>query len=42
MHGKRKIVEPARLLTASELADRVCARFGCDHESHLAVTEKAA
>ncbi len=41
MHGKRKIVEPARLLTAQELADRVCAHFGCDHESHLAVTEKA-
>ena len=42
MHGKRKVVEPARLLTAQELADRVCAHFGCDHESHLAVTEKAA
>lgn len=42
MHAKRKIVEPARLLTAQELADRVCAHFGCDHESHLAVTEKAA
>jgi len=41
MHGKRKIVEPARLLTAQELADRVCAHFGCVHESHLAVTEKA-
>jgi hypothetical protein len=42
MHAKRKVVEPARLLTAQELADRVCAHFGCDHESHLAVTEKAA
>jgi hypothetical protein len=41
MHAKRKIVEPARLLTALELADRVCAYFGCDHEAHLAVTEKA-
>jgi len=41
MHGKRKVVEPARLLTAQELADRVCAHFGCDHESLLAVTEKA-
>jgi hypothetical protein len=41
MHGKRKIVEPARLLTAQELANRVCAHFGCDHEAHLAVTEKA-
>ncbi len=42
MHGKRKVVEPARLLTAQELADRVCAHFGCDHESHLTVTEKVA
>lgn len=41
-HGKRNIVEPARLLTAQEVADRVCAHFGCDHESHLTVTEKAA
>jgi hypothetical protein len=41
MHGKRKIVEPARLLTAQERADRVCAHFGCDHEAHLTVTEKA-
>ena len=42
MHGKRNIVEPARLLTAQEVAERVCAYFGCTHESHLAVTEKAA
>jgi hypothetical protein len=39
VHGKRNIVEPARLLTAQEVADRVCAYFGCEHESHLAVTE---
>jgi transposase len=39
-HGKRKIVEPARLLTAQELADRVCAHFGCRHEPHLAVAEQ--
>jgi hypothetical protein len=42
MHGKRKIVEPARLLTGQELADRVCAHFGRDHGSDLAVTQKAA
>ena len=41
MHGKRRIVEPARLLTAQELADRVCAHFGCTHEPHLGVTDKA-
>lgn len=39
-HGKRHIVEPARLLTAQEVGDRVCAYFGCDHESYLTVTEK--
>jgi hypothetical protein len=39
MHGRRHVVEPARLLTAQELADRVCQSFGCTHESHLAVTE---
>ncbi len=35
MHGKRKIIEPARLLTAEEIAERVCACFGCLHEPHL-------
>ncbi len=35
MHGKRRIVEPARLLTADEIAERVCACFGCLHEPHL-------
>jgi transposase len=40
VHGKRHIVEPARLLTAQELADRVCAYFGCSHEPHLAVAEQ--
>lgn len=39
VHGKRNIVEPARLLTAQELACRVCAYFRCDHEPHLAITE---
>jgi transposase len=29
VHGKRAIVEPARLLSAQEVADRVCAHFGC-------------
>jgi hypothetical protein len=28
------------LLTAQELADRVCAHFDCPHESHLAVADK--
>jgi transposase len=41
-HGKRNIVEPARLLTAQEVADRVCTYFGCQHEPHLAITEIVA
>jgi hypothetical protein len=30
VHGKRAIVEPARLLAAQELRKRVCAYFGCE------------
>ena len=41
-HGKRAVVEPARLLGAQELSDRVCAYFGCAHEPHLCISEKAA
>jgi hypothetical protein len=40
VHGKRNVVEPARLLTAAELADRVCAYFACEHEPHLTIPEK--
>jgi transposase len=42
VHGKRKVVEPAGLLSAQELANRICAHFGCDHEPYLTVTEKDA
>jgi transposase len=42
MHGKRRIVEPARLLTAEEVAERVCASFGCVHEPHLSMIEEAS
>lgn len=42
MHGKRAVVEPDRQLTAQELADRVCAYYGCCHESHLVQSQKAA
>jgi transposase len=41
-HGKRRLAEPARLLSAAELIDRVCAAFGCDHEPHLAIPATAA
>lgn len=42
VHGKRAIVEPARLLTAQEVADRVCSYFDCPHEPHLSIPDKAA
>ena len=35
LHGKRAIVEPARILSAAEVAERVCTHFGCAHEPHL-------
>jgi hypothetical protein len=35
-------VETARLLTADELVDRVCAAFGCDPESHLSIHQDVA
>lgn len=42
VHAKRAIVEPARLLSADELADRVCTYFACSHEPHLAIPDKVA
>ncbi len=42
IHGKRKVVEPDRLLTAYELAARVCAAFGCPHYEHLSLAENVA
>jgi DDE superfamily endonuclease len=42
VHGKRKVVEPDRLLTAYELAERVCVVFDCPHYEHLSIAENAA
>ncbi len=42
VHAKRKVVEPDRLLSAKELADRVCAHFRCQHDRHLSIPEKVA
>jgi transposase len=42
VHGKRAIVEPTRLLSADELAERICAYFGCSHEPHLSIPDKVA
>ena len=41
-HGKRRVVEPARLLSADELIDRVYAAFDCDPHPVLAIPAKAA
>ena len=41
-HGKRRVVEADGLLTADQLATRVCDAYGCPHEPHLAIPEKAA
>ncbi len=35
VHGKRAIVEPARLLTAEVLRQRICDYFGCEQIEHL-------
>jgi hypothetical protein len=35
VHGKRAIVEPARLLTVEELITRVCDYFGCEPAAPL-------
>lgn len=42
VHGKRRVVEPARLLTLDELETRVYAALGADHADHLAMPEKVA
>ena len=42
VHGKRNVVETDGLLTAQQLAERVCAYFGATYESHLSVPEKVA
>ncbi len=42
VHGKRRIVEPARLLTARELEARVCAAFDCPVCHHLAIPHEVA
>ena len=33
--GKKRVADPARVLSASEVEERVCAAFGCDREPHL-------
>jgi DDE superfamily endonuclease len=35
IHGKRAVVEPARVLPAAELEERICAYYGCDQHPRL-------
>jgi hypothetical protein len=42
VHGKRRVVEPTRLLSAEELTDRVYAAFDCDQFPQLAIPAKVA
>jgi hypothetical protein len=42
VHGKRRVAEPARLLTAAELEERVCAAFACPPADHLTIPQQVA
>jgi DDE superfamily endonuclease len=41
-HGKRRVAEPARLLTMDELETRVYDALGADHTAHLTLPKHAA
>ena len=41
VHGKRAVVEPARLLPAIELEQRICDHFHCHRQEHL-IAQQAA
>jgi hypothetical protein len=42
VHAKRNVVELDGRLSAGQLAERVCAYFGCSYEPHLIIPEKIA
>jgi hypothetical protein len=42
VHGKKRIVEPARLLTLEELEARVYEALGAEHADHLSMPKPAA
>ena len=42
VHGKRRVVEADGLLTAHELAERVCLAFECPHYEHLSIPKNVA
>jgi hypothetical protein len=42
VHGKRAVVEPARLLTAAELVERVNTHFGCPYQEPLSIPQEVS
>jgi hypothetical protein len=42
VHGKRAVVEPNGVLSAKQLAERICAYYHCSYEAHLSVPEKVS
>ena len=42
VHGKRRAAEPARLLSMTELEERVFQALGADHAEHLAMPKQTA
>jgi transposase len=42
VHGKRKVSEADRILSADELEARVCAYYGCPRQPHLVMPQKVA
>jgi transposase len=42
VHAKKAIVEPDALLSAKQLAQRICAHFACSYEPHLALVEEVS
>ncbi len=42
VHTKRHVAEQDGLLSAHQLAERVCAYFGCSYEPHLTLVEPVA
>jgi hypothetical protein len=42
VHGKRAVSEPDRLLSAAELAARVCTSYACTVDAHVLMPQKVA
>jgi hypothetical protein len=42
VHGKRRVAEPARLLSADELERRVCAAYQASRHERISITKNAA